>query len=431
MKRNIDEPSRLLLDPQSEKDLLNALISQAGHPFETHELSVELFANPPLAQIFISIKAVHELGVEVNSITVANMLSQRGQLDGVGGHAYISTLGGYCPSVEPFYTNLHEAMRRRKLLKLAQMMEGDVGSAADVDAFVATVNTELASLDPASNGDHVLLEMADRVLLRLQRAREGNLVRGTPTFFPWWEHFFGGLVEGGYYGIGARPGMGKSAMMEQMMMELAKRQIPFCCFAQDMAPDILLERMACREVGVSKWALDHGRLSHEQLDEIQTIIEGLVASPFRLHCVERLTGEQMVQIARRDMRKFGVKHFFLDHVQTIHVPARQERNEAWADASQMVRKFVNNNPVSWVSLAHLNREAAKEAARAHQIRGFDDLLGDVDGLVLLDSNINPADLQAGQDWDMAMVVDKNRNGPCGSKKLSFKRDTMAFTAVTV
>lgn len=428
MTRNVDETSRLLLDPQSERDLLNAIIAQGGRPFDTHELSVELFANPPMAQVFLAAKEVYQLGVDLNTVTVANMLHQRGQLEGVGGVHFISQLGAFCPTADLFFKNLHEAMRRRKLHRLAQTIEAAAPSAVEVDSLVADIQAELASLDPASAGDHVLPAVAAKVLVRLESARRGDVARGQPTYFPWWEHFFGGLVPGGYYGVAARPGFGKSAMMEQVMASMLAKGVPVCCFAQDMAPDILLERMACRLAGVSKWALDHGRLTGDELDDVQANVESLRDSPMRLHCLERMTGEQMVMIARRELRKHGVKFFFLDHVQTIHVPKGQERNEAWAEASSLVRKFVNANAVSWVSLAHLNREAAKENAGVHQIRGFDDLLGDVDGLILLDSTTSPADLQPGQAWDISMIVGKNRNGPAGSKPLVFDRNIMAFTA---
>lgn len=427
MKRNIDEPSRLLLDPQSEKDLLNAIVANGGKPFETHDLTVELFANPPMAQVFLAAKAIYDLGVDLTTMALANMLNQRDQLENVGGHAFVSTLGAYCPSPEPFFTNLHEAQRRRKLRKLAQMIDSEIGTMVEVDAMIADIQAELAGVDPASRGEHVLPAMAERVLARLQRIREGHVVRGEATGFPWWEHYFGGLVGGAYYGLAARPGMGKSAIMEQMMANLLMKGVPVCCFAQDMAPDILIERMACRLARVPKWHLDHGRATGEEIDEVQANVESLRDSALRLHCIERLTGEQMITVARRELRKNKVQHFFLDHVQTIMVPKGQERNEAWAEASGFVRKFVNSNNVSWVSLCHLNREAAKEKVGGHQIRGFDDLLGDVDGLVLLDSQKVASDLEPGEDWEMSMIVDKNRNGPAGSKPVVFERTLMSFT----
>jgi replicative DNA helicase len=427
MKRNIDEPSKLLLDKQSERDLLNAILAQGGKPFETHDLNVELFANPPYAQVYLAAEEVYKLGVDVNTVTVSNMLHQRGQLDGVGGVPFMSTLGGYCPDATPFVKNLHEAMRRRKLRTMAQMVEAAADSAVEVDPLIADINAALASLDPASKGSDVLKSSCEKVLARLERIRKGDLVQGAATMFPYWEHYFGGLCEGHYYGIGARPGMGKSAMIEQMIGELLAHAIPVCLFAQDMAPDMVIERMACRLAGVSKWSLDHGRLSGERFDTVEQNVKDLASAPLRLHCVTRMTGEQMVQIARREMRTKGVKHFFLDHAQTIYVPPGVARNEAWANASTLVRGFVASNPVSWVTLAHLNREAAKENAGAHQIRGFDDLLGDVDGLVLLDSTVNPSDLEPGQEWDIKMVVAKNRHGPCGTKALLFDRHLMNFS----
>ena len=418
---------------EAEQGLIGSILLSPDEWIDraAEEVNAGSFFHPPHGTIFQAIQELSKMGFAVDFITLTQFLRDRNELVLVGGPAAISTLYTFTPTsanATHYAAIVKDSAARRKLLSVMTELAPVLHGPEPIEDAITRLNTELASLDPASRGEHVLPAMAEKALATVERARQGNAVRGQPTFFPWWENFFGGLVEGGYYGIGARPGMGKSAMMEQIMASLLQHSVPVCCFAQDMAPDILLERMACRMAGVSKWSLDHGRLSGDQLDDVQGYIEGLRDSPLRLHCLERMTGEQMIMIARREFRKHKVKHFFLDHVQTIHVPKGQERNEAWAEASQLVRKFASTNGVSWTSLAHLNREAAKEAARAHQIRGFDDLLGDVDGLVLLDSNQNPGDLQPGQPWEMSMIVDKNRGGPCGSKPLLFERALMAFTA---
>lgn len=418
--------SLLIADAPSEKALLNCLVYSGGRLFETMELNTELFFYPPNAQIFLACHALFEIGAEVNMVTLSHMLEQRGQLTSVGGHAAVSELGAYSTNPEHFHGLLHNAMRRRKMMQIAQNMENEISATEDVDTMLSYISGELASIDPSARGEHVLPKCVDKVKARLQRIRSGNVIRGVPTGVYWFDYYYGGMIDGGMYALGARPGMGKSAMMEQMMANMLCNNVPICCFAQDMAPDVLLERMACRLAGVSTWDLNNGKLQGWQIGQVEDHIDNLSKSPFRLHCIERLTGEQMISVARREFRKEKVKHFFLDHIQTIHVPAREERNESWAAASAAIRQFVNYNGVAWLSLAHLNREAAKERVKGHQIRGFDDLLGDVDGLVLLDSDVSASELDPGEDWPMDFIVDKNRNGPCGSKELVFERQTMTF-----
>jgi replicative DNA helicase len=87
---------------------------------------------------------------------------------------------------------------------------------------------------------------------------------------------------------------------------------------------------------------------------------------------------------------------------------------------------VNKEQVSLVCLAHLNREAAKSGARVDQVKEFDDMLGDVDGMALLDSKIDPSTLSAGADWPMQFVVGKNRNGPSVRWDVLFNRRWMQF-----
>lgn len=393
------------------------------------ELEAGSFFHAPHGTVFNAIVALHKIGMPVDFITLTTMLRDRNELVLIGGPAAISHLYTFTPTPANgthYMGIVKECAGKRKLLQICHVVSQSIHGPESLDDALTLVQKELSAIDPASKGEHVLPAMVAKVKSRFQRIRDGKIVRGEETGIKAIDYHCGGLPEGFYCALGARPGMGKSAMMEQIMASLLARGVPVCCFAQDMAPDVLLERAACRLAGVSSWRLNKGLLERWELNQVEENLDDLASSPLRLHCVERMTGETMISIARREFRKHGVKHFFLDHIQTIHVPARAERNETWAAASAGVRQFVNNMGVCWMTLAHLNREAAKERVAGHQIRGFDDLLGDVDALFLLDSDTSSSDLDPGDDWPMRFIVDKNRNGPCGSPDILFQRETMNF-----
>ena len=417
---------------EAEKGALgSALIApDTAGEFVLERLVATQFHNPAHAIVLEAIRTLSLVGMPVEFITLTSYLRDKKLLDDVGGPGYISQLMTFTPTaanVEQYVELVEEKARLRVLYQIASTALVTIRDGQPESGPVAAaMNDGLASIDPSSKGGHVLPAVVEKVTAKLERAKKGIPVSGEKTEFIWWDHYLGGLVEGGYYGLAARPGLGKSALLEQIVSALLNRDVPVCVFAQDMAPDMLIERMACRLAGVAKWNLDHGRLSGDEIDEVASIVQTLGKSPLRLHCIERMTGDTMISVARREMRKHGVKHFFLDHVQTIHVPSGNDEREAWAQASLLVRRFATANPIAWVSIAHLNREAAKEQAKVHQIRGFDNLLGDVDGLVLLDTNTDPSDLEPGEDWPMDFIVGKNRNGPTGSKPVRFDRRVMQF-----
>jgi len=416
---------------EAEKAVLGSMmINPEAAEVAVEQLEAGVFLHPAHQTVFGVLKSLVNLGMPLDFPSITTMLRDQRELDAVGGAAFISELTTFSPTAANVGSHIAVVQDKKQLRDLYQLCSETLITIRDGHPDLATLlgkmQAGLASLDPQSRGDHVLPAMVEKVTARLQRIKAGSVTRGQTTGIPWWEYFFGGLVEGCYYGLGARPGRGKSAMMEQMVGNLLNAEVGCCVFAQDMAPDVLLERMACRIAGVSKWDLDNGRLEKYEVELVEDTFGVLGRSKLRLHCVERVTGEMLIAIARREYRKHGIRHFFLDHVQTIHVPSKEQRNEAWAHASQLVRQFVAAHGCSWVSLAHLNREAAKENVGAHQIRGFDDLLGDVDGLVLLDSSTDPSTLKHGEDWPMDFVVSKNRNGPEGRRDILFERTLMRF-----
>jgi replicative DNA helicase len=275
-------------------------------------------------------------------------------------------------------------------------------------------------------GDHVLPKVTDRVLERLKQLATGHILRGIPTGVKFWDDAFGGLVPGQFICLAARPMLFKSALMEQIASHLLMNEEPVCIFAQDMAPDQMLERMACRLAEVPKWNLDHGKADKEELAEVKHFVEALSKSKLRLHSIERMNGEKLITVCKREARKYGVRSFWLDHVQTLDI-GKDEPRIAYGKASKLIRNFVTKFDVNFVALAHLNREAAKSRAAVHQIKEFDDILGDVDAMPLIHTDIDPTTLVRGQDWPMEFIVGKNRSGPPMTILIQADRRLMSLT----
>lgn len=406
--------------------MLAVILCSKGLALDNPDVRAELFFSPPNLTLFMACRELYDIGVTPEFHSITQYLNRREQLESIGGPAALADLQIYPPQSPDHFIGLLKAAHAKRALRLliqdaGNQLEGGV----DVEAMVKDLNVGLASLDPSSGGQDVKDKSVDLAEERIRQIESGTVIAGSPTNIPVWDRAFGGLVPGMYIGLAARPMFGKSAMLEQAATTLLQREEPVCIFAQDMAPDQMIMRMACRVAQVPKWNLDHGKVDKEELGEVKEILAALRKAPLRLHSVQRMDGDRMVQIARRDRRKHGCKSFWLDHIQTLAV-GKDEPRIAYGKASKLFREFVNKERVSLVCLAHLNRTAAKEGANVNQVKEFDDILGDVDGMALLDSSIDSTTLPAGADWPMTFIVGKNRNGPSVRWPVLFNRRLMQF-----
>lgn len=427
MARNAGSLPAGLTDSDSERAMLSIVLCSKGAALDNPELLPELFFTPANLTLFLACSELHKKGVVPDFFGLTQLLNERQQLAGIGGPSALVELQIYPPgSSDHFLGLLKKCHAKRALRLLVQDASNQLERGFDVEEMVRDMGIGLASLDPSSTGDDVKDKSIELARARIRQIEEGKTIAGMPTGIAVWDKAFGGIVPGMYIGLAARPMFGKSAMLEQAATTLLRRDEPVCIFAQDMAPDQMIMRMACRVAQVPKWNLDHGKVDKEELAEVKEILTALEKAPLRLHSVQRLDAERMVAIARRDRRKYGCRSFWLDHIQTLAIPAKEEPRIAFGRASKLFREFVNKEQVSLVCLAHLNREAAKSGARVDQVKEFDDMLGDVDGMAMLDSKIDPSTLAAGADWPMQFVVGKNRNGPSVRWDVLFNRRYMLF-----
>ncbi len=426
MTRNEGAIDKGLAEPEAEAAVLSLIVSSSGEALGNPDICEALFFTPPHLTLFHACKALYDGGVKVDFRALTQALQSKGQLAGVGGPGYISPLQLYPPGTpEHFIGILKRAHAKRKLRLLIQDAEVQMMEGTEVEEMISTLSTGIAELDPSAVVEDALEKSFEEAMFRIQQIESGVKRPGIPTGLDCWDMTLGGIVPGMYVGLAARPGKGKSAMMEQIATKLLQDDLPVCIFSQDMAPKEVLMRMACRIAGVSKFKLDQGRIDRQETEDVKEALAALRGSRLRLHSLPRLSGEQLVSIARREARRFGCKSFWLDHIQTLAVPKGEEPRIAFGKASKLIRAFVSTEKVSFVTLAHLNREAAK-GANVNQVKEFDDMLGDVDGLILLDSLQDPSKLGQYDDWIMRFKVGKNRNGPETSPDVIFWRDTMEF-----
>ena len=79
-------------------------------------------------------------------------------------------------------------------------------------------------------------------------------------------------------------------------------------------------------------------------------------------------------------------------------------------------------------LIHVNRNAAAGRPRGEDVKEFDQLLGDVDALAMLWSEVKREDLQPGEPLPVKFFAPKNRNGAVAEEEMMFEGELMQFRA---
>ncbi len=418
-------------DTESEKALLCLIMQSNGQVLDDVPLVDEHFLYPPHRILFPIFKEIVESGHTVDFTLVSSALTARSLVMEAGGLGYLQKIqitGAPYSNRHEYFSAVNECLCRRRLLEIGQIaQDGARPTGESVEESAGKIADKLSSLDPSSSGNDVLAPTCDAAITRIDAIAAGNTQRGPRTGIEAWDDAFGGMVPGWMFALCARQGLGKTAMMEQMVAEILAGGEPVCVFSCDMDPEQLVMRMACRGAGVSLRALERGKVDPMKVSEVKENIKLLKRTKFRLHNLTHLDSDTLIATCRNDMRRYKCKIFFLDHIQLIKPKKDEDRRTAISNASKAIRNLCTRYKATFVALAHLNRNAAEETARAHHVKESDDVLGEADGLVMLHATEDPSELEMGEPWEIDFIVGKNRLGPTGRKyPLDFHREIMEF-----
>jgi len=164
----------------------------------------------------------------VDAVSVAGWLRDRGRLDSVGGVPYIAQLTDFTPAVanvEEHAKSVREKWRARQLITVCQRFAAEgFGDYGEIQDYVDRAEQAIFDIARVSQGSAVvpLSEAVKSAFFLLGEAQKrGGGISGTPTGYTELDRLTSGLHKGDLYIVAARPGMGKTAFVLNMALNIA------------------------------------------------------------------------------------------------------------------------------------------------------------------------------------------------------------------
>lgn len=245
--------------------------------------------------------------------------------------------------------------------------------------------------------------MAKRAHAALTGEGNGELV---PTGFPVLDDTLrGGLPRGGLTIVGARPGRGKSSLLQQVIEQVARRGERALLCTPEMAWHEVGDRALSRASRVPLSDLRARWLTETQRSMLTSARLGQDAECL-LYDYARQTSRDVARMARRIALGGPVSVVAVDYVQFLaDRPQRGEaRYEVLGQVARRLKATARAVNAALIAGAQLKRESQGREPTLADLRESGDLEQDADVVLLL---CEP------QDDLVKVLVEKNRNGPTG------------------
>ena len=383
---------------------------------------------------------VHSSGTAVDLITAANRLKAQGQLDHVGGLAYLSQLMDSVPSAAnlPYYLPiLREKWQLRRLLAAATGIVGAVfEKPEDTESAIAEAETAILGVrgEFGTQSDTTAKKVARRAVDALQE-RIAGVCDGLPIGWRFLDYITrGGFRPGEMIVLAGRPATGKTSLALSMARLLAGSGVPVGIVSLEMSDQELGGRFLAQESRMNWDDFDqHRKPTEEQFRRMTTAAAAVGKLPITVYEGASITVGGIAAKARRWVRNQGVRIVFVDYLQLIQGNPKLQRREQVDAISTGIKRLARELKIPVVVLAQLNREIEKDKdrkPRLSDLRESGAIEQDADFVGMLYRPKAPTEFDADNSdmIEVNMFVAKNRRGSAQMDvPFMFQRSITEFT----
>jgi replicative DNA helicase len=419
---------------EAERSILGAvLLDNHALNAAVEKLRTDDFFLPQHRRIFERMVQLGEKQQAIDTVTLMEDLSRRGELEAAGGVAYLSTLADGLPrvtNVEHYARIVKEKSVLRSLIYSASAIQEQALEAAD-DADVILDRAESKILQLAEDRVRAgLIGVKDLVKENFERLEkifsEGRRITGLATGYPGLDNETAGLQPSELIILAARPSMGKTALALNIAENVALRQRePVAIFSLEMSKESLLLRLLASEARVDAHKFRTGHMNREDWGKVTTALSNLGEAPIWIDDSASSTVLEMGAKARRLKRDRGLSLVVVDYLQLV-VPSNSgrgtNRQEEVSSMSRALKGLAKELKVPIVVLSQLTRAPEREERRPQlaDLRESGAIEQDADVVLFINRpNFYKTDLPEEDRAKAEIIIAKQRNGPTGNLNFVF------------
>ena len=435
------------LPPQSieaEQSVLGALLIDRDAVIEVAELlRPEDFYRSHHGTVYAAILELSEKREPVDLVTVSEVLERQGQLDSIGGSAYLTSLINLTPTAvnAVYYARIVERKAvLRGLISAAGKIAGiGYDEAQDVEVSIDKAEQELFAVSQkrVASGFSPLRTLLHSAYDRLDYLHQHKgEVSGIRTGFADLDAMTTGLQKSDLIILAARPSIGKTSLALNFAEHAAvKEGKSVGIFSLEMSKEQLVLRLLSSVANIDSQRLRTGFLEEMDFTRLAPAMNTLAEAPIFIDDTPNITTMELRTKARRLQAESGLDLVIVDYLQLMQGSATNKdanRVQEVAEISRGLKALARELQVPVISLSQLSRQAEMRESREPRLsdlRESGSIEQDADLVMFLWREKERGADEGDSDGEIVKLkLAKHRNGPTGEAVLWFKKRQTRFVS---
>lgn len=271
-------------------------------------------------------------GEQIDIVTVANLLRKRGTFEKIGGFDYLGELtskAALSESVKHYCSIILEKSLLRQTISVTSDIQDKAYCEADLINIKQLTEGFLQDLDGRTEkqSSNIISSVEQAKQALNERIKQGGAIPGTQSGFRFFDYITGGLIPSLLYVIAARPSMGKTSILLNIISHVSgvlKKPVLF--FSLEMSTEQIIERLVSIRTGVPLQNLKTGRVTAEEQKCIDGAFKHISEWPL---IIDDRPGLTLQEVNSRS-RQAALKHkelglICLDHLTEMKHHAKDDR----------------------------------------------------------------------------------------------------------
>ena len=388
-------------------------------------------------RVFDKMVDLNERNQVIDLVTLKDELGRSGDLDEVGGAAYIAALADGVPrstNVEHYARIVKAKATLRNLIHSAGRIQATAYRAEeDPDVLLDQAEQEIFSIAEGRihTGFVPLSDLVQGSFTAIEQLQEHKgLVTGVPSGFVDIDHLTSGFQASDLVIVAGRPSMGKTSFVLNVTQHVGTKTggtVGF--FSLEMSKEQLFMRMLTAEAEVDSHRFRAGFLSERDYGQLSSALGRLAEARVFIDDSAGIGVLEMRAKARRLKAEHGLDLLVVDYLQLMQGRGRFEnRTQELAAISRALKGLAKELGVPVVALSQLSRAPEARSDRRPQLSdlresGALEQDADVVMFIFREEQYDPTP----ENENLAdVIIGKQRNGPTGTVKLAFLKQYTRF-----
>ncbi|MBP7776103.1 MAG: replicative DNA helicase [Acidobacteria bacterium] len=404
-------------------------------------ITPESFFRDAHRRIFERMVQLTERRNAIDFVTLREELARAGELEEVGGAAYLAALVDGVPratNVEYYARIVREKATLRSLIYAATKIVANAYE-ADQDADLILDDAEGAIFAVAEDrikaGFVPMRQLVQESFPKIEKLFEHqSYITGVGTHLPDLDKMTRGFQPGDLVIVAARPSMGKTSLVLNVCQHVATHAAPAGLprqgvagvFSLEMSKEQLFMRMLASEAKIDSFRLLSGQIGQREYGHITHAMETLAEAQLFVDDSAGIGVLEMRAKARRLQAEHGLDILAVDYVQLMTGRGRAEnRTLELAAISRSLKGLAKELNVPIIVLSQLSRAPEARSDKRpmlSDLRESGALEQDADVVIMIyREEMYKADrsVPAETDGIAELILSKQRNGPTGTVKTAF------------